>query len=135
MDNEKLIEIAMDEMEKSYAPYSHYLQAAALEAEDGTIYTGCKVENASYPMTASAEAVAFYKAVSEGKRNFRKIALVGGSEGKITDYCLPSGDSRQVMLEFCNPMTFEVILATSPEDYKVYPLEELMPLYFGPKHR
>ena len=134
MDYKDLIQKAIEAMDNSYAPYSHYRSGAALLAEDGTVYTGCNVENASFGLTCSAESAAFFKAVSEGKRDFVRIAVVGGQEGIITDFCRPSGECRQIMCEFCNPSLFEVVLAKGPADYQVYALEELMPLAFGPKH-
>ena len=134
MDYKELIQKAIEAMDNSYSPYSHYRSGAALLAEDGTVYTGCNVENASFGLTCSAESAAFFKAVSEGKRDFVRMAVVGGQEGIITDFCRPSGECRQIMSEFCNPILFEVVLAKSPSDYQVYALEELMPLAFGPKH-
>ena len=134
MEIKELIQKAMDAMKNSYAPYSHYRSGAALLAEDGTVYTGCNIENASFSMTCSAESVAFFKGVSAGQSNFVRLALVGGQEGVVTDFCRPSGECRQIMSEFCNPILFEVVLAKSPDDYQVYALEELIPLAFGPKH-
>ena len=116
----------------SYSPYSKFRVGAALLSEDGRIFTGCNIENASYGATVCAERTAFFKAVSGGCRDFTGIAICGGSGGTVTDYCAPCGVCRQVMMEFCSPAEFVVILARSPEDYREYLLEELLPMGFGP---
>ena len=90
------------------------------------------IKNTGYSATNCAERTAFFKAVSEGKRSFQKIAIVGGAEGEELDYCPPCGVCRQVMMEFCNPETFEIILAKSEEEYQIKLLKELMPMGFGP---
>ena len=82
--------------------------------------------------TYCAERTAFFKAVSEGVREFRAICIVGGKDGKLTEYTAPCGVCRQVMMEFCDPKTFQIILAVDKERYEIYTLEELMPLGFGP---
>ena len=105
---------------------------AALLTKSGKIYTGCNIENASYTPTNCAERTAFFKAVSEGVRDFQAICIVGGKDGKLTEYTAPCGVCRQVMMEFCNPKTFQIILAVDKERYEIYTLEELMPLGFGP---
>ena len=115
-----------------YTPYSNFNVGAALLAADGTIYQGCNIENASYTPTNCAERTAFFKAVSEGVRDFQAICIVGGKDGKLTEYTAPCGVCRQVMMEFCNPKTFQIILAVDKERYEIYTLEELMPLGFGP---
>jgi len=128
-------------MHNAHTPYSHFRVGACLVCEDGTVYTGCNIENASYPATNCAERTAFYKAVSEGVREFQAIAIVGGSvlypktaeENQCTDLCSPCGICRQVMREFC-PGDFEIVLARSQEDYEVHTLEELLPLGFGPEN-
>ena len=138
---QKLIDRAMVAREKTYSPYSHFGVGAVLVCEDGSIYEGCNIENASYPATNCAERTAFYKAVSEGVREFQAIAIVGGSvlypktaeENQCTDLCSPCGICRQVMREFC-PGDFEIVLARSQEDYEVHTLEELLPLSFGPEN-
>ena len=99
---EKLITAAVDAMAQAYAPYSGFHVGAALLCADGSVYTGCNVENASYGATNCAERTAFFKAVSEGKRSFTAIALCGGLKGEIRDFCPPCGVCRQVMREFCN---------------------------------
>ncbi|BCN32802.1 cytidine deaminase [Anaeromicropila herbilytica] len=132
MKIEEQIVIAIDTLKYSYVPYSNFRVAAALLAKNGQVYTGCNIENASYTPTNCAERTAFFKAVSEGVREFQSIVIVGGKEGVLTDICPPCGVCRQVMMEFCDPKTFQIILATSPENYKVLTLEEMLPYGFGP---
>ena len=129
---EKLIDIAIEQLKFSYTPYSNFKVGAALLAKNGEIFTGCNIENASYTPTNCAERTAFFKAVSEGVREFRAICIVGGKDGKLTEYTAPCGVCRQVMMEFCDPKTFQIILAVDKERYEIYTLEELMPLGFGP---
>ena len=129
---EKLIDTAIEQLEFSYTPYSNFKVGAALLTRSGEIYTGCNIDNASYTPTNCAERTAFFKAVSEGVREFRAICIVGGKDGKLTEYTAPCGVCRQVMMEFCNPKTFQIILAVDKERYEIYTLEELMPLGFGP---
>ena len=129
---EKLIDTAIKQLKFSYTPYSNFKVGAALLAKNGEIYTGCNIENASYTPTNCAERTAFFKAVSEGVRDFQAICIVGGKEGKLTEYTAPCGVCRQVMMEFCDPKTFQIILAIDKERYEIYTLEELMPLGFGP---
>jgi len=128
----KLIRTAVRQLSYSYAPYSHFKVGAALLAENGTIYTGCNIENAAYTPTNCAERTAFFKAVSEGVRTFKAICIAGGMNGELTDYTAPCGVCRQVMMEFCSPEEFEIILAKGEDDYKMYKLKDLMPLGFGP---
>lgn len=129
---EKLIDTAIEQLKFSYTPYSNFKVGAALLTKSGKIYTGCNIENASYTPTNCAERTAFFKAVSEGVRDFQAICIVGGKDGKVTEYTAPCGVCRQVMMEFCNPKTFQIILAVDKERYEIYTLEELMPLGFGP---
>lgn len=129
---EKLIDTAIQQLKFSYTPYSNFKVGAALLTKSGKIYTGCNIENASYTPTNCAERTAFFKAVSEGVRDFQAICIVGGKDGKLTEYTAPCGVCRQVMMEFCNPKTFQIILAVDKERYEIYTLEELMPLGFGP---
>lgn len=129
---EKLIDTAIEQLKFSYTPYSNFKVGAALLTKSGKIYTGCNIENASYTPTNCAERTAFFKAVSEGVRGFQAICIVGGKDGKLTEYTAPCGVCRQVMMEFCNPKTFQIILAVDKERYEIYTLEELMPLGFGP---
>lgn len=129
---EKLIETAMAQLAFSYTPYSHFKVGAALLAKNGTVYTGCNIENAAYTPTNCAERTAFFKAVSEGVREFDAICIVGGKEGILEDFAPPCGVCRQVMMEFCQPDIFQIILAKGKEDYQIYTLRELMPQGFGP---
>ena len=128
----KLIKTAVRQLSYSYAPYSHFKVGAALLAENGTIYTGCNIENAAYTPTNCAERTAFFKAVSEGVRTFKAICIAGGMNGELTDYTAPCGVCSQVMMELCSPEEFEIILAKGEDDYKMYKLKDLMPLGFGP---
>ena len=129
---EKLIDTAIEQLKFSYTPYSNFKVGAALLAKSGEIFTGCNIENASYTPTNCAERTAFFKAVSEGVRDFQAICIVGGKDGNLTEYAAPCGVCRQVMMEFCNPKTFQIILAVDKERYEICTLEELMRLGFGP---
>ena len=130
----ELISEAIRMLDYSYAPYSYFHVGAALLTKGGKVYTGCNIENAGYSPTNCAERTAFFKAVSEGEREFAAIAIVGGKEGKMEDYVAPCGVCRQVMVEFCKPEEFWIILARSLEEYQVYTLAELFPLSFSPKN-
>lgn len=130
--DQNLIRLAIQAMQRAYTPYSGFKVGAALLASDGTVYQGCNIENAAYTPTNCAERTAFFKAVSEGTRHFEAICIVGGKDGELTGYTAPCGVCRQVMMEFCNPETFQVILAKSETDYRTYLLKELMPMGFGP---
>ena len=132
MDKKKIDEmvcIAMQQLQFSYAPYSHFKVGAVLLTKSGKLYTGCNIENSAYTPTNCAERTAFFKAVSEGEREFQAICIVGGKNGQITNYTPPCGVCRQVMMEFCNPDTFQVILARQDE-YKIFTLKELLPMGF-----
>lgn len=131
---DKLIRIAIEQLKFSYAPYSGFKVGASLIAKSGEIYTGCNIENAAYTPTNCAERTAFFKAVSEGIKEFDAICIVGGKNGILTEYAAPCGVCRQVMMEFCDPETFKIILALDPEHYDVYTLKELLPLGFGPQN-
>ena len=123
MEFQELICKALEARQKAYAPYSGFMVGAALLCKDGRIFTGCNIENASYG--------AFFKAVSEGYREFTAIAIAGGRrESQSLEYCAPCGICRQVMSEFCDPDAFLVILPRSEEDYKSYTLGQLLPLGF-----
>ena len=128
----QLIREAIHSLEYSYSPYSNFKVGAALLTKKLKIFTGCNIENAAYSPTNCAERTAFFKAVSEGIKEFKAIAIVGGKDGIITDYCPPCGVCRQVMMEFCDPKSFLVIVAKSEEDYWIYSLEDLLPMGFGP---
>jgi cytidine deaminase len=130
--NVKLIRQAFKARENSYSPYSKYMVGAALMTKSGKIYTGCNIENAAYTPTNCAERTAFFKAVSEGEREFEAIAIVGGYKGAPTDFAYPCGVCRQVMMEFCNPSDFRVITAVSKENYVETTLDRLLPNGFEP---
>ena len=119
----------------AYAPYSGYMVGAALLCNQDVIVQGCNIENAAFTPTNCAERTAFFKAVSEGIREFEAIAIVGGhKDAKELDYAYPCGVCRQVMEEFCNPETFQIIVAKSEDEYQVHKLNELLPYGFGPKN-
>lgn len=135
MKLEQLVEIAYEAREMSYAPYSQFKVGAALLAKSGKIYKGCNIENAAYTPTNCAERTAFFKAVSEGEREFVAIAIVGGKEEEENlTFCAPCGVCRQVMMEFCDPKEFQIILGRGNKEYKIYLLDELLPLGFGPEN-
>ena len=131
--NEVLVKAAIDATKYAYVPYSNFKVGAAILAENGTIYTGCNIENASYSPTNCAERTAIFKAVSEGVTKFKKIAVVGGPNGNLENYCPPCGVCRQVISEFAD-QDFELILGTSENTYAVYNFfEEVLPLSFTAK--
>lgn len=131
---QEMIDLAIEQLKYSYTPYSGFKVGAALLTKDGKLYTGCNIENAAYTPTNCAERTAFFKAVSEGERAFDAICVVGGKDGILTEYAAPCGVCRQVMMEFCDPETFKIILATSREQYEIFTLKELLPLGFGPNN-
>ena len=131
---EQLIENAIEARKMAYTPYSKYKVGAALLSSDNKIIKGCNIENAAYGPTNCAERTAFFKAVSEGVKEFSAIAIVGGVENEtdlFSGYAFPCGVCRQVMREFCDS-EFEIVVARSVTDYKVYTLGELLPESFGP---
>jgi cytidine deaminase len=125
LDQAKLVQAARETRKRAYTPYSHYQVGAALLTQDGTIFTGCNVENAAYPACICAERVAITKAISEGHRNFTAIAIVTRNGGS------PCGVCRQVMNEFAPDML--VILADEEQITAQYHLSDLLPEGFGPK--
>lgn len=131
MKDSDLVLLAAQSMENAYAPYSGFKVGSALLCKDGTVYTGCNIENAAYTPTVCAERVTFFKAVADGKREFDSIAVVGGMCGKVTSVCTPCGVCRQVMSEFCGG-DFK-ILCTDKNEVKTYTLSELLPESFGPE--
>lgn len=136
MNNYKDIIITALNMRKmSYSPYSKFSVGAALLTKNGKIFTGCNIENAAYSPSNCAERTAFFKAVSEGERDFTAIAVAGGSAEKDrpSDYCAPCGVCRQVMVEFTHPEEFDVILAKDINDFRVYKLKDLLPESFSGK--
>ena len=133
-DKKALVQAAFEAQKRSYAPYSKFEVGAALLTAEGDIYGGCNIENASLSAGVCAERTAFLKAVYDGKRDFTAIAVVGKpKEADNFDYCAPCGICRQVMTEFCDPHSFEIVLARSPEDTRTYTLAELLPLWFTEK--
>lgn len=133
IDEEALVSVALKARKQAYAPYSHWAVGAALFTKDGKIYEGCNIENAAYTPTNCAERTAFFKAVSEGAREFAAIAIVGGYDTKEPEsICAPCGVCRQVMMEFCDPDTFRVILGTKDGVQVSQTLKELLPYGFGP---
>lgn len=135
MDRRELIDIALEARQMAYTPYSHHKVGAALLTKDGKVYRGCNIESASYTPSNCAERTAFFKAVSEGERDFEAIAIVGGFEDSpVLRLCAPCGVCRQVMMEFCDPETFEIILCDEKDELHTYKLEELLPLGFGPRN-
>ncbi|MDF2944437.1 MAG: hypothetical protein K0S01_3295 [Herbinix sp.] len=129
-----LIREAIEGMKNAYTPYSHFNVGSALLTKKQKIYTGCNIENASYTPTNCAERTAFFKAISDGERDFSAMAIVGGKNGIVSEFCPPCGVCRQVIREFVDPKSFLVILARSEEEYLVFFLEELLPLSFGPEN-
>ncbi len=135
-DRKVLIEKAFEAQQYCYTPYSNFNVGAALLCSDGTIYQGCNIENAAFTPTNCAERTAIFKAVSEGRKDFVAIAVVGNKEGLKPgegDYCAPCAVCRQVMAEFCDLKTFKVIIAKDVDDYLEHTLEELLPLAFTGK--
>lgn len=129
MKERELISLAKKAAENAYAPYSQFTVGAALLCKNGKIYTGCNIENASYSPTNCAERTAFFKAVSEGEKEFEAIAVVGGKSCNFEDYCTPCGVCRQVMSEFCNG-NFRVILGRNGDDFRAITLRNLLPESF-----
>lgn len=132
MDYRELMKQAIEIRERAYTPYSGYQVGAALLSKSGKVYRGCNVENAAYSPGICAERTAFVKAVSEGEREFSAIAVIGGKAGGSLELAPPCGICRQVMREFCDPDTFEIVLGTGPQDLQVYTLSQLLPMSFGP---
>lgn len=124
MNDRELLSLARDAARNAYVPYSQFPVGAAVECADGSVFTGCNVENAAFGSTICAERTAIVKAVSEGHTDFRRIAIYG--EGK--NYCMPCGACRQVMAEFSPEM--EVLCTRAGGSYVSYPLTKLMPYTF-----
>ena len=130
MTDQELVELAFTMLERSYVPYSHFPVGAALECADGTVFTGCNVENAAYGPTNCAERTALFSAVAQGKRRFLAIAIAGGPQGQApSGFCPPCGVCRQALAEFCGP-DFSIFLVKSPEEVEEHTLGELLPLCF-----
>ena len=126
MDRLKTSAISM--LNRAYCPYSHFPVGAALECADGTVFTGCNVENAAYPAGICAERNAIFHAVSEGHTSFRRIVIAGRSK----DFCVPCGMCRQVMREFAPEL--EIICLNGSGEEQTFTLKELLPHSFGPDH-
>ena len=134
MNKEELVKKAYEAQKFSYSPYSGFQVGAALLAGSGKIYTGCNIENAAFSPTNCAERTAFFKAVSEGEKEFQGIAIVGNKKDapkEEWEFCTPCGVCRQVMLEFVNPEEFLIISGKGPE-IKEFTLKELLPESFSP---
>lgn len=129
MTDSELINIAVSAMKNAYAPYSGFKVGAALLTGDGQCFTGCNIENASYPAGICAERAAISCAVSSGAKEFVKIAIVGGANGDLTDFCTPCGICRQALAEFCDK-DFEIITYNGSRT-ETHTLGELLPLSFG----
>jgi len=127
---ESLVREAVEARKRAYAPYSGFLVGAALLDSNGSVYAGCNIENAAFSPTVCAERVAIFKAVSDGRRELKAIAVAGWREG-ANSFAFPCGLCRQVMREFCNPDTF-VILITDGKDVIKRTLGQLLPDGFGP---
>ena len=131
MEKQELIREAIAARKRSYSPYSHFQVGAALLGRSGKVYTGCNIENAAYTPTNCAERTAFFKAISEGEKEFEMIVIVGGpAKSARMDYCPPCGVCRQVMAEFCDPKAFRVLMARTETDYRECSLEEVLPFGF-----
>ena len=132
MENKELVAKALEARSAAYTPYSGFRVGAALLCADGTVYGGCNIENAAFGPSCCAERTAFFKAVSEGKRGFSAIAIVGGPAGKEPeDFCPPCGVCRQALFEFGGP-ELNVIMARTPDDFIERSMDELLPFGFGP---
>ena len=130
MTDKELFYLAIDAMKNSYSPYSDCKVGAALLCENGKVFTGTNIENAAFGPTVCAERVAIFKAVSEGEKEFSKIAVVGGKNLHFKDYFAPCGVCRQVMREFCDD-SFVILLGKNSDEYKSFTLSELLPLSFS----
>ena len=128
MTREELKAAAVVMLDRAYCPYSHFPVGAALECSDGTVFTGCNIENAAYGAAICAERTAIAKAVSEGHRDFVRIVIAGRS----ADFCVPCGTCRQVLREFAPHI--EVICLNGAGEERTFTLEELLPYSFGPEH-
>ena len=129
MKEQELINAAKKAMEKSYAPYSHFNVGAALYCGDGKVYLGANIENSSFSLCCCAERNAVFRAVNDGERDFKAIAIVGGKNHKIEKYGPPCGACRQVLTEFCKE-NFDIIL-TNGQKIKTFKLKDIMPLGFS----
>ena len=131
MKAEKLIELAKEAMTHAYIPYSGYKVGAALLCADGTVYQGCNIENASFTPTVCAERTAFFKAVYDGHRDFKAIAVCGGKDGVIEGQFPPCGVCRQVMREFCEDDF--ILYLVDKDGFETVTLKDILPHSFSPK--
>ncbi len=132
MTRDELKAAAVAMLDRAYIPYSHFPVGAALECSDGTVYTGCNIENAAFTPTSCAERTALFSAVSQGVTQFTDIAIVGAKKGEVNQLVTaPCGVCRQALYEFCGP-ALNVIMAKSPDDFIERTLGELLPFGFGP---
>ena len=129
MTPEKLVSMALDAMQRAYAPYSGYKVGAALLCSDGKVYCGANIENAAYGPSNCAERTAIFTAVFEGERAFEAIAVVGGKDGVASDFFPPCGVCRQVMREFCDP-EFQIYMGKQDGTYQSIALKDFMPYGF-----
>lgn len=127
MTREELKQAAVSMLDRAYCPYSHFPVGAALECEDGAVFTGCNVENAAYPAGICAERNAIFHAVADGHHHFRRIVIAGKSH----DFCAPCGMCRQVMREFSKDL--EIICLNDTGEEHTFTLNELLPHSFGPE--
>ena len=135
MDSKQLLMEAKKAREKAYAPYSHHKVGAALLTKNGKVYHGCNIENAGFTPTVCAERTAFFKAVYDGEREFSKIAVVGAiDDDKVDNLCAPCGVCRQVMMEFCDPESFVIVMANGEDKIVEILLKDLLPYGFGPNN-
>ena len=132
MTPEKLVSMALEAMQRAYAPYSGYKVGAALLCRDGSVVCGANIENAAYGPSNCAERTAIFTAVFEGKREFEAIAVVGGKDGVASDFFPPCGVCRQVLAELCDP-AMPVFCGNADRKTEMYTLNELLPCSFGPK--
>jgi cytidine deaminase len=128
---EELVKLAEAARGNAYVPYSGFRVGAALLTMSGKVYTGCNIENAAYSPTNCAERTAFFKAVSEGEREFTAIAVAGGKYEEVSEPCTPCGVCRQVMMEFCDPDKFLIYVSHGGGKFDSYTLTELLPKGFG----
>jgi cytidine deaminase len=133
MTKTDLCKMAIEAMNNSYSPYSSYKVGAALLCDDGSVYTGCNIENASFTPTICAERLAIFKAISDRKYNFSMIAVAGGKDGEINGIFPPCGVCRQVIAEFCKP-DFEILLVKSENEFDTIKFKELLPYSFSPNN-
>lgn len=133
MDNIELLSEAKKARDNAYAPYSNHRVGAALLTKSGKIYHGCNIENAGFTPTVCAERTAFFKAVYDGEREFDKIAVVGAvDDEQVDNLCAPCGVCRQVMMEFCDPYAFHIVMANGKNASVEILLKDLLPYGFGP---